>query len=97
MWIRSRDGKRLICIGQGENWYLEISQQLADGMRNIYVKTLENRYIILGTYKTEERAFEILDEVQELQEDMLSFQLNKWDEGCFFEKHKSMIYQMPEE
>lgn len=51
----------------------------------------------IGEYSSIEKALGIISEIQELQEHIQQFQLGIWDSPCFFEKHKSLIYEMPNE
>ena len=89
MWIRSQDRKAIINI---DVFYIE-----KDGRKWMVGS---ERCINLGTYPTEERALEVLDEIQKeidglstdatIYEAMMStFDLMK----CSFKK----VYQMPEE
>lgn len=62
LWIRSQDRTKLIKC----NWlndYKDESIVEYDGQR---LYTIENDGTDLGAYKTEERALEVLDEIQEM-------------------------------
>lgn len=76
LWIRSQDKEILLKANELE---IEINMIIAfDG----------NKYQCLGTYKTKERALEVLDEISKLVENaMYHTQLN----------HDVLFYQMPKE
>lgn len=101
MWIRSQDKTVLAKIN---NIFLEKSksmilteedlEEIKDSYRIIaYIKN--NKYFDLGTYKSKERAIEVLDEVEK--------KINLINLGHDFGspmidlKNPTYIYQMPEE
>ena len=58
LWIRSQDKIKLV-----NNCNLYISSEI----KNEYIiEDLNNKYLKLGTYKTKERALEVLDEIQNI-------------------------------
>lgn len=61
LWVRSQDKKRLISV---TNLYIPISRNGEDF--SIYTFDTD---VMLGTYKTEERALEVLDEIQNFMRD----------------------------
>lgn len=61
LWVRSQDKKRLISV---TNLYIPISRNGEDF--SIYTFDTD---VELGIYKTEERAIEILDEIQNFMRD----------------------------
>lgn len=93
LWIRTQDRKRLVLI----NNILAISESTS---RSILGYTIDGHVkIILGDYDTEERALEVLDEIQE------TMCLNKYnyediEKTCYQDcyRYKSdiiAIYEMP--
>ena len=65
LWIRSQDKMNLVKVRQISVNYQDNKQIIANYMPELYENSGEY-YEILGTYKTKERAIEILDEIQEL-------------------------------
>lgn len=64
LWIRSQDKKNLVKIRQISLNYQNNKQIIANYTPELY----ENSgvyYELLGTYKTKERALEVLDEIEE--------------------------------
>ena len=104
LWIRSQDKMKLV-----NNCNLYISNEI----RNEYViEDLNNKYLKLGTYKTKERALEVLDEIHKLliPKSIISTynveQAELLDGKVFIkpmlddiktESYTSYVYQMPEE
>lgn len=81
LWIRSQDKERLI---KPVDFYIE---ELIDYVNkssefDIYALNLANDDIKIGTYKTKERALEVLDEMQ-------SYLMS--------DSPKSNVYNMPKE
>ena len=63
LWIRSQDKMNLVKIRQTSLNYQNNKQIIANYIPELY----ENSgayYELLGTYKTKERAIEVLDEIQ---------------------------------
>lgn len=58
LWIRSQDKLKLV-----SNCNLYISNEF---MNEFVIEDLSNKYLRLGTYKTKERALEVLDEIQNI-------------------------------
>lgn len=88
MWIRSQDKTVLVkvfdfrvdcCIGLDGEYYIQ--------------GNLDSNYdsYILGTYKSKERAIEVLDEIQKK---IIDFEFGKANE-CLISNE--VVYQMPEE
>ena len=77
LWIRSQDRECLMKINRVDKFGLSI----------VAFVTFDNEYreIYLGRYATEERALEILDEIEDLMRSLNSSDL------------KIIIYEMPEE
>lgn len=90
LWIRSQDKKAII---KPINILLENS--LDSGMTGIRGYFSNNSYKMLGFYKTEQRALEVLDEIQK--------KINLINLGHDFGspmidlKNPTYIYEMPEE
>lgn len=77
LWIRSQGKMKLV-----NNCNLYISNEI----RNEYViEDLNNKYLKLGTYKTKERALEVLDEIQDLLQNAYVGNANR------------IVYQMPKD
>lgn len=87
LWVRSQDKMKLV-----NNCNLYISNEI----RNEYViEDLNNKYLKLGTYKTKERALEILDEIQDelIGSDFMPIEKN---EEVVLTCGSAKIYEMPE-
>ena len=63
LWIRSQDKMNLVKVRQIGVNYQDNKQIIANYTPELYENSGEY-YEILGTYKTKERAIEILDEIQ---------------------------------
>lgn len=93
LWIRSQDKKNLVKIRQISLNYQNNKQIIANYMPELYENSGEY-YELLGTYKTKERALEVLDEIQN--------KINLINLGHDFGspmidlKNPTYIYQMPE-
>ena len=101
LYIRSQDKMKLV-----NNCNLYISNEI----RNEYViEDLSNKYLKLGTYKTKERALEVLGEIQKILEPQLiiknsgkiigSFEDTIIREGATYELKElsTYVYEMPKE
>lgn len=77
LWVRTQDKKRLINVNE-----IYIDANVIKANYKEYYSGCE--YVFLGEYSKEERAIEILDEIQEKIEYYLDDKL-------------STIYEMPEE
>lgn len=88
LWIRSQDGEILVKVNNlslvhdTDTW--EIINSYAD-----------HQYWELGTYKTKERALEILDEIQRLITD-LQYMSYAVDSSSFY-SYRPNVYEMPKE
>lgn len=93
LWIRSQDKKNLVKIRQISLNYQNNKQIIANYMPELYENS-GGYYELLGTYKTKERALEVLDEIQN--------KINLINLGHDFGspmidlKNPTYIYQMPE-
>ena len=65
MWIRSQDKMNLVKIRQISLNYQNNKQIIANYTPELYENS-GGYYELLGTYKTKERALEVLDEIQKL-------------------------------
>lgn len=63
LWIRSQDKMNLVKIRQISLNYQNNKQIIANYIPELYENSGEY-YELLGTYKTKERAIEVLDEIQ---------------------------------
>ena len=84
MWIRTQDKMQLVKINE---IHIKVDE---DGFVGIWVDDKkENLKYFLGTYKSKERALEVLDEIQTWIE---RYEANK---NNLFSGH--VVYKMPEE
>ena len=65
LWIRSQDKMNLVKINQISINYANKTQIIANCLPEYYENS-GNYYELLGTYKTKERALEVLDEIQNI-------------------------------
>ena len=94
LWIRSQDKINLVKIRQISLNYSNKKQIIANYTPELY----ENSgvyYELLGTYKTKERAIEILDEIQDelISSDFMPIEKN---EEAVLTCGSARIYEMPE-
>ena len=82
LWVRSQDKTNLVKIRQISLNYQNNKQIIANYIPELYENSGEY-YEILGTYKTKERAIEVLDEIQNY------ILLPNTDNSAY-------VYQMPE-
>ena len=90
LWIRSQDKKNLVKIRQISLNYQNNKQIIANYTPELYENS-GGYYELLGTYKTKERAIEILDEIQNMLYAGLKATNNNQLAGT-----TSIVYQMPE-
>ena len=85
MWVRTQDKMQLVKINE---IHIKVDE---DGFVGIWVDDKkENLKYFLGTYKSKERALEVLDEIEE---SIKNYELDKsW---CSLTSDE-IIYQMPE-
>ena len=84
MWIRSQNKETLV----------NADKLLIDEKHNKYTinfDTFTDSWYVLGTYKSKERALEVLDEAQEK---IISFEFGKANK-CLISSE--VVYQMPKE
>ena len=84
LWIRSQDKKKLIKVDEVK------IETVVKGNIFIYSHATD-----LGTYKTKERALEVLDEIQEYINNKCQQYISKGD--YYTSKYEYRVYQMPEE
>lgn len=84
LWIRSQDRRYLIPDPQ-------LGYNEKNG-RHAILAYIRDEYRVIGTYKSEKRALEVLDEIQkELTGDTLHSAVNKAI------KNNILVYEMPKE
>ena len=89
LWIRSQKGLILKKINE-----LMVEHKAGE---NIYFIT-DGRSCVLGEYETNERALEVLDEIQKYLEKMGTTELLTDKIGILNgTKHYGIVYEMPEE
>lgn len=103
LWIRSQDKMNLVQIKQININYQNNKQVIANYIPETYENAGEY-YELLGTYKTKERALEVLDEIQRKisQNECLKIMIPKLnnvkgEEENIGELFKGMVYEMPKE
>ena len=105
LWIRSQDKERLI---KPIDFYIEETINYVNKCNefNIYALNFANNDIIIGTYKTKERALEILDEIQDIIDFMICHKVMNYDVEQYMQfdyetltkiQNKGLIYEMPKE
>lgn len=94
LWVRSQDKE---CLLKADYLCLDYSTNIRTGTG-----------LILGTYKTKERALEILNEIQKVLKPQLLFKEGKIigsyqdkvirePAGCEIKELSAYVYEMPEE
>ena len=110
LWVRSQDKMNLVKIRQISLNYQNNKQIIANYIPELYENSGEY-YEILGTYKTKERAIEILDEIQGLLQPIIKYEpivqeeynpsytykhFVKVDDNIEIKELSTFVYQMPE-
>ena len=91
LWIRSQDKMNLVKIRQVGINYQNNKKIIANYIPDLYENSGE--FVeLLGTYKTKERALEVLDEIQNMLYAGLHATNNNQLAGT-----TSIVYQMPKE
>lgn len=92
LWIRSQDKERLI---KPIDFYIEETIDYVNKCSefDIYALNFANDDIRIGTYKTKERAIEVLDEIEKLIKPITIFQNCQVDKSTI-EKIKGIGYCM---
>lgn len=109
--MRSQDKKNLVKIRQISLNYQNNKQIIANYMPELYENS-GGYYELLGTYKTKERAIEILDEIQMLLQPTIEYKpivqeeynpayeykhFVKVDDNMEIKELSTFVYQMPAE
>ena len=91
LWIRSQDRKYLISDSQ-------LGYHEKNGQHSI-LAYIRDEYRVIGTYKTEKRALEVLDEIQDLfiTKEALTTEFTKDGLTIMNKQPSSVVYEMPEE
>lgn len=99
LWIRSQDKEILVKVEYLEYFYKKVhyanEEKPREEHHNIGTYISNEQFIILGEYKTEQRALEVLDEIQR--------KINLINLGHDFGspmidlKNPTYIYEMPKE
>ena len=91
LWIRSQDELKLVKVN-----YLYIMDQ--QDHYTIIGETIDSGPII-ATYKTKERALEVLDEIQEYINNECEFLEREQytSMGIYIKKEQMRVYEMPKE
>lgn len=84
LWIRSQDRMNLVKVRQVSLNYQNKKQIIANHTPDLYENSGEY-YEFLGTYKTKERAIEVLDEIQDLLQ------------NAYVGGSNRVVYQMPKD
>ena len=104
LWIRSTAKTnllqaRFLTIMEGKTFYKKNEWEY-EGYTICNV-ALNGNYELLGTYKTKERALEVLDEIQNKIKEMYILENCELQKNSCYEQSLAMtdfnIYQMPEE
>ena len=93
LWVRSQDKEALLKVNNGLMYWDD-----TDKRNCIVIKETSTNLSVLGTYKTKERALEVLDEIQEYllkmgENEILTDKIGIMN-GI---KHYGIVYEMPEE
>ena len=105
MWIRSQDGKKLVKVTSVHIYVKSYGTFAIEGLNECFAGYVEDIFDV-GEYETEERALEVLDEIQksivslEIVRNTDYFnKLASISSGNDFTKdsEKVCIYQMPKE
>lgn len=96
LWIRSRDKMNLVKVRQVNVNYQNNKQIIANYIPELYENSGEF-YELLGTYKTKERALEVLDEIQNyMKKSVFAKKINGLGEELDLIPMPILIYEMPE-
>ena len=111
LWIRSQDKMNLVKVNQININYQNNNQIIANYIPD-FVGTQGEYYEYLGTYKTKERAIEVLDEIQSLLQPTIEYKpivqeeynpaytykhFVKVDDNIEIKELSTFVYQMPED
>lgn len=90
LWIRSQDRTKLIKVDNIS--YMDMSENYKEEVHSLW----NDSKGILGTYKTKERALEVLNEIQKWMSKTLDSIIDQMD-NCIVGVSTLVIYQMPED
>lgn len=95
LWIRSQDKASLVKINNVIGLKYNDNKTIIANYQPDFTDKYDGYYEILGTYKSKERALEVLDEIQRLITDLqyLSYGIEN-DKFC---SYRPNVYEMPEE
>ena len=97
LWIRSQDKMNLVKVNQININYKNTCQIIANYIPD-FIGTEGEYYETLGTYRTKERALEILDEIQNiLKNNQYGYKVNGLGEKVDIIPNQIFVYEMPEE
>ena len=111
LWVRSQDKMNLVKIRQISLDYQNNKQIIANYVPDFFVFS-GAYYELLGTYKTKERALEVLDEIQSLLQPTIEYKpivqeeynpayeykhFVKVDDNMEIKELSTFVYQMPAE
>ena len=94
LWIRSQDKMNLVKVRQIGVNYQDNKQIIANYTPELYENS-GGYYELLGTYKTKERALEVLDEIQDELIGSYFMPIEK-NEKVVLTCGSAKIYEMPE-
>ena len=114
LWIRSQDKSKIVKVNE---LYSSLQEDFGTGKFGIYSSNTnyyqKERPLLLGNYKTKERALEVLDEIQRIihptvfMSSEINTDDNSWVEnGIIYQKYKdnfdiqelsTYVYEMPKE
>lgn len=86
LWVRSQDKENLI----------PIKNPICVYDNKIIYKESASYVITIGTYKTKERAIEVLDEIQNFMRDYAFTKINRLGKEINLIPKPILIYNMPE-
>ena len=91
LWVRSQDREDLIKVDR-----LAVNDNRIEANFKLFYSGCD--YLVLGIYETNERALEVLDEIQEYLEKMGKDEILTDKLGIMSGiKHYGIVYEMPEE
>lgn len=91
MWIRSQNKKSLLNVNQ------VVTIPSVDKSKYYICNSLEKESVTLGVYSTEEKALDVLDEIQELIADKQFCKIYKAEFENFVLNNCVQVYQMPQD
>lgn len=97
LWVRSQDRMNLVKVRQVSLNYQNNKEIIANHTPDLYENSGEY-YEFLGTYKTKERAVEVLDEIQDkMLNGAFAKKINGLGEELDLIPNPILIYNMPED